>query len=513
MATGAARGPRRRVALLAALGCAVAPAGASAQEATAGVGLSAGASSISCVLYQLSGCPVPNPGNALFDRYQALSVDQTGGANSFRYGRTGIPWDAVSTGGSALGSPCTPESPPPLYYGTPWIELAERYVLAARAAGIDPLIAITTNGAARYPGNGNPRDPANPTANQYFCAFKGLVSTLDAFAAGHGVRPPTEYEIYDEPDGAMVSNECNPTPDGDLPPHYADQCAAWYYYEADRANRTLFGTRLTLVALAADGDSANDPDLVAIKAYASYLTGTIGLYPTVWSFHPYEDLSEAGLLDDGATAHRDTTRVSAYIASLYGRSRPQPTIWLTEVAAQLTDPVDTYFGAPAGCKVGEADDSPPTLGGCLDGNPRAQAYAASDFLSLARSGAAFPGQITRIYWHEFDSVAGQPTTWDSGLVSPGDSYTRASYCVLSGESVAATLTDPGCDSKAGAEASEDSLFHHPEPNVAVPIKKDPAGGACPQPWCTFSLVRLRLAELGSAASPEPLVTAGAAQTR
>jgi hypothetical protein len=30
--------------------------------------------------------------------------------------------------------------------------------------------------------------------------------------------------------------------------------------------------------------------------------------------------------------------------------------------------------------------------------------------------------------------------------------------------------------------------------------------ACPQPWCSFSLLRLRLTELGSPASPEPTLT-------
>lgn len=87
-------------------------------------------------------------------------------------------------------------------------------MLAARRAGLDPLIAITTNSAARYPGDGNPSDPANPTANQYFCGFSALVSTLGAFAASQGIAPPTEFETYDEPDGARVSNECNPTPIG-----------------------------------------------------------------------------------------------------------------------------------------------------------------------------------------------------------------------------------------------------------------------------------------------------------
>jgi hypothetical protein len=490
---------RRGLGTLALLCCAAVavPTAAQAVQATAGMGLSDGAPSIACVLDQLSGCPFRDPGNELFDRFQALSVNRTGGANSFRYARTGLPWDAVSTGGAAIGSGCAAEATPAPYYGTPWIELGERYLLAARAAGIDPLIAITTNGAARYPGNGNPNDPPNPTANEYFCGFTGIVSTLDAFAARHGVAAPTEYETYDEPDGARVSDECNPTPDGELPLHSADQCAAWYYYDAEEANRTRFGGRLTLVALGADGDSANDPSLVAIRAYASYLTGTIGLYPSVWSFHPYEDLSQAGYLDDGAPAVGDTARVSAYIDSLYAPSRPQPAIWLTEAATQLTDPVDSYLGHPTGCQGTDAEGSGSvSLGVCLDGNPRAQAYAASDFLNLGRDGSAFPGQITRIYWHEFDSPANLPTTWDSGLISPGDRYERTSYCVLSGESVADALADPSCDSKAGAVASEASVFGSTQTNSAA-VTGEPVVNACPQPWCSFSLLRLRLTEVGA----------------
>ena len=376
------------------------------------------------------------------------------------------------------------------------------------------MIAITTNSAARFAGNGNLADPANPSANQYSCGFSAIVSTLDAFAARYGIAPPSEYETYDEPDGARVSNACNPTPVGDLPAHEAGQCAAWYYYEADAANRRLFRRRLTLVALSADGDSANDPNLVAIKAYARYLTGTIGLYPAVWSFHPYEDLSATAHLDNGALAHSDTARASAYIASLYPSPRVQPSIWLTEVAAQITDPVPTYLGVPEGCNDGEADDPAPYgLGGCLDGNPKAQAYAASDFLDLARSGSAFPGQITRVYWHQFDSQAARPTIWDSGLVSPGDEYERASYCVLSGESVARAIADPNCNRTGAAEDGQDAARGYPEADSAPdphpaggvvldardpavsPAAGDPPLGACPQPWCSFSLMRLRLTQL------------------
>jgi hypothetical protein len=466
---------------------------ASAREATAGVGLSDSASGLACTLYPLEGCPAANPSLVMFERYQALSSDRTGGANSFQYARTGIPWDAVSTGSAALGGACVREAQPPAYYGTSWIALAERYVLAVRRAGLDPLIAITTNGAARYPGNGNPSDPANPSANQYFCGFSAIVSTLNAFADRQGVARPSEYETYDEPDGARVNNECNPTPAGELPAHQADQCAGWYYYEADLANRTVFGSRLTLVALSADGDSANDPNLIAIKAYATYLTGTIGLYPSVWSFHPYEDLSATAYMNDGAFAHADTSRVSSYIASLYHSPRAQPRIWLTEAAAQITDPVATYLGAPEGCRdTAAADPDLAGLGGCLDANPKAQAYAAGAFLNLARSGSAFPGQITRVYWHQFDSLAAHPTGWDSGLVSPGDRYERASYCVLSGESITRAISDPDCDRVVAAEASEAVTRKYP-PAAANP-DADSSPATCPQPWCGFSLLRLRLTQ-------------------
>lgn len=494
------------VALVAALGLAAAPTAARAQTATAGVGLSDGAAGIPCTLFRLPGCPADSLSHALFDRYQALAGDRTQGANAFRYVRAGIPWDTVSTSGRAIGSPCVTERHPPAYYGAQWLTLAEHYLLAARWAGLDPLISITTNSAARYPGNGNPNDPSNPSANQYYCGFKGIVSKLRSFAAQVKIAPPTEYETYDEPDGARVGNTCNPTPRGDLPEHQADQCAAWYYYEADAANRGSFHNALTLVALSADGDSANDPHLVAVKAYATYLTKTIGLYPAVWSFHPYEDLSATAFLDNGRLAHGDTSLLSAYIASLYPPGRHQPSIWVTEAAAQITDPVPSYLGIPEGCNDRVVlDPLPYGLGSCLDGNPRAQAYAASDFLDLARSGSAFPGQITRVYWHQFDSLAGHPTTWDSGLVAPGDAYERTSYCVLSGESVAQAVADPTCNRVAGAEAAEDVTRRYQDPadgSTAVDVKArtvrpalQPAIAACPQPWCSFSLIRLRLTRL------------------
>jgi len=108
------------------------------------------------------------------------------------------------------------------------------------------------------------------------------------------------------------------------------------------------------------------------------------------------------------------------------------------------------------------------------------------------------------------------------VVSQGDRYERASYCVLAGESVARALSDPTCNSKAGAEDSQGSVHGYPEPDAGATAAStagstagstDPAPEPCPQPWCSFSLVRLQLTGLGSAASPEPMVTgAGVACT-
>ena len=57
--------------------------------------------------------------------------------------------------------------------------------------------------------------------------------------------------------------------------------------------------------------------------------------------------------------HGDTSLVSAYIASLYPAGERQPTIWLTEAAAQITDSVTTYVGTPEGCNDAEVDDPLP----------------------------------------------------------------------------------------------------------------------------------------------------------
>jgi hypothetical protein len=78
-------------------------------------------------------------------------------------------------------------------------------------------------------------------------------------------------------------------------------------------------------------------------------------------------------------------------------------------------------------------------------------------------------------------------------VAPGDRYERASYCVLAGESVAHALADPTCNRAAAAEDSEDNARGYPEADAARTA--NPPRDPCPQPWCAFSLLRLRLTRL------------------
>jgi hypothetical protein len=86
--------------------------------------------------------------------------------------------------------------------------------------------------------------------------------------------------------------------------------------------------------------------------------------------------------------------------------------------------------------------------------------------------------------------------------------------VLAGDSVAQALADPACSQIAGAADSQDAARGYPEPAAASTSLVVPSGGAggaravadravgaCPQPWCAFSLVRFRLSELGEAPPP------------
>jgi hypothetical protein len=81
-------------------------------------------------------------------------------------------------------------------------------------------------------------------------------------------------------------------------------------------------------------------------------------------------------------------------------------------------------------------------------------------------------------------------------VSPGDAYERTSYCVLSGESVARAVADPACNRVVAAEATEAVTRRYADA-VDVKSSASPTIAACPQPWCSFSLIRLRLTELGA----------------
>src|SRR5581483_6482346 len=117
-------------------------------------------------------------------------------------------------------------------------------------------ISLGTDNAA---GNGTGPDPNTtyPTATEYGCAFKGLVTQLQAWAAQNSLQAPTEFEIYNEPDSPGPAGapdlghavECtseqglHPAP-ADNAPWGSSQCGALFYQAA--VNQSLNG--ITLVA-------------------------------------------------------------------------------------------------------------------------------------------------------------------------------------------------------------------------------------------------------------------------
>ena len=91
-------------------------------------------------------------------------------------------------------------------------------------------------------------------------------------------------------------------------------------------------------------------------------------------------------------------------------------MWITESGVVLTDGDHSYSGHAITCTNAEADDNG-SLGACVDGDPGAQQAGATEFLSLGANASYSPGQVTQVFWYQF-----QPTNadsgWDSGMVAP-----------------------------------------------------------------------------------------------
>jgi hypothetical protein len=393
-----------------------------------------------------------------FSTYQSYANALTGGANTFKYARMIVPWDTVDTGGQTLGSGCWAQNPAPSYGGTSYLSQVESFVSAARSKGLDPIIALGYD-------NGAGPGPANPSLNQYECGYANVVATLRTYAQQQGIAAPTEYEVYNEPSVAGVGTSCNPQagsiPSGYPLPQGGAQCAAWYYYGAKTMENAFLGNSDTLVAGAFSTFDVNNGNMVFVNAYFNYLLGTIRMGPSVVSWHPYEDIAASG--EYQTTESTDSIVVDNAIYSDYaGSGFAEPQAWITEASSDLNDYVTTYNGTSSGCS-GESDISGKN-GGCLDTNPRNQAYAAQAILQLPGIVSGIGVPVTRIYWWEWGGAAGQTTNADYGIFAPSGSPgnpdpnnapPREAFCVLIGLSVSQAIGNSSCNPAANATDSQD----------------------------------------------------------
>jgi hypothetical protein len=345
-----------------------------------------------------------------------------GGLN-IKYARLFAPYNALGTYDSSTAS-CVSTSADPnnwiRYNGaqTPTSQALRSWLTEAQKDGLRPMITITW-------GNGHltseADNPSYPTQNGYRC---GLEALMNATGAGWNL-PVHEWEVFNEPEGGLCSSD-----------------AAGFFAQAQQAAATEGRSSDTLVAGAFKSgddpsDGTNHPDCGHrsgdwfIRDYVQSIKSR-GLSPTVWSWHPYGDVDASYA---GASNWHQTGDLTSYLNQQFATD---PQFWLTEVGVVLTSPA---------------------YGPYLDGSSSGQANAAQGFKLLGNAPhQAYSGQISRIYWYEFqtygDGASTGSDTWDSallGLTRPdwledGTGVPRASYCVLAyGDSPTRAVSDSRCD--------------------------------------------------------------------
>jgi hypothetical protein len=370
--------------------------------------------------------------------------------------------------------------------GSAWFRLAQE-LRDAHAVGLTPLVAFIQATSDGQQQDGVPATPDPSAADSsgpngtttvagrhYTCGVTGL-----SYLAHTEGLPIGEWEAWNEPDGSAAYNGALYNACGSLPNNCGGvyeqgnglcgsstytQCgpleaAGLHSLLLSVLNRwqTQYGWTVPPVA----AGTFSWPSLVYFNAYRKQLTTVIGQWPAYWSFHAYADVTSGQY----AQTHSFTQNLyNAYTAA----GKPQPTAWITETAVVLTDRDRSYNGQSITCTNGEADDAD-TLGACVDANPSAQQSGARAFLNLASNGAYVPGQITQVFWYQFEPDNAD-TGWDSGVLappkgSPGSwsqaspdgvygsnakaTGLRASFCVL------ARVTSASCDS--GIEGSDWSI--------------------------------------------------------
>jgi hypothetical protein len=139
----------------------------------------------------------------------------------------------------------------------------------------------------------------------------------------------------------------------------------------------------------------------------AYKDKDVRVFPKVWAFHPYTDVSGANT--------KGTDRFDAFLADLekdakLGKNSLRA--WLTETGTIL------HLG-----------DRCSTSAGDLNKHPNAQLEGARTTFKINN-----PGRVDRIYWWQYKQVAGHP--WDSAMVDAND-VPRPAFCGLTKQAVGA----------------------------------------------------------------------------
>jgi hypothetical protein len=233
------------------------------------------------------------------------------------------------------------------------------------------------------------------------------------------------------------------------------ELAATYYADAARVLQGAAGhSSDTLLA----GEFASfNPTYVA--AYLGDLAASgVTALPTVWSFHPYDDVvAHPDFTDAGSpatqTGNLTSTQTYAFAQFLNqhyaAAGQGNPTIWLTESGAWL----DCPKGRPE-CAAGD-----PLSDGSPQANTIAQEQAAYEFLALAN---ASPAQIARNYYYNW---VGDGRGFDSGLLD-AKGVPRPVACVL----LRVAVTD--CPGSTTAEHGNGAATVTPESATVPTLSTD-----------------------------------------
>jgi hypothetical protein len=362
-----------------------------------------------------------------------------------RYTRLVVPFDALAT---SVDGRCVRDEQYALHQpGETWAVALQGWLAAVQPAGEQPMLSIGWGGATADDA-GTPLHELNqnPTDAQYRCGLTALMQATQTWSREDGTAPVTEWEAFNEPDIKTCATQ-----------------AASYYVDAVRVDAAL-GRSDTIIAGAfrdwddpyidrhIDCGHANGDWYIPDYVHALERDG---VWPKVFSLHPFVDVSASGAYEDGDLS----VQVADTLRYLNSQPEPASAMWLTESGVWLENQVHDSSGA--------------TFGSDLDGDPLKQAWGAVGFLNLAYSaGQAYHGQVARIYWYEFqpdgDGHSPGSAAFDSGLMGISDSdwtesgryvpaageyaVPRASYCVLAyGDSPVLAAQDTRCDWSSGPE--------------------------------------------------------------